>query len=425
MKSSQYTYYYVKNGFFYIFHQISNALLEVEEDLYRALKENHVTVIPQDIQDALTAKGFLVEDDVREVDAINYANIVGRYQSKILRATIMPTMACNFSCWYCYENHHASRMTEEARDAVARFIKKEVEEKNLQSVMLDWFGGEPLLCFDNIIEPLAHEIQKWCEEKDINFIHAITTNGALITPEMAERMESLRLHQFQITLDGGPEFHNKTRFSATMPDSFSVIIKNIHTLCRTLTNPDVTVRINYTVENFDSIIDILDCFEEDIRQYLEIFPHVVWQEAHLIQDAYQKVNDVKKKAVKMGYRINEGIASCRNCATCYTESMEQYLINYDLAVYKCTARDFDGKNSVGYINPDGSFVPNHRFYTFYATPSPIFHPSCQVCPLLPSCMDALNCLQKKVEGVCHACDKESIERALCDKLQRMIVNTMA
>lgn len=116
MKSSFYTYYYQQEGKYYIYHQISSALLEVEEDLFRALHENQVTHIPQDIQKTLTAKGFLVGDDVREVDAINEANRMKRYENKVMRLTLMPTMACNFSCWYCYENHHASRMTQQARN---------------------------------------------------------------------------------------------------------------------------------------------------------------------------------------------------------------------------------------------------------------------------------------------------------------------
>jgi uncharacterized protein len=420
MKSSFYTYYYQQEGKYYIYHQISSALLEVEEDLFRALHENQVTHIPQDIQKTLTAKGFLVGDDVREVDAINEANRMKRYESKVMRLTLMPTMACNFSCWYCYENHHASRMTQEARDAVARFIKKEVEEKNLKAVMLDWFGGEPLLCFDTVMEPLARDIKQWCEEHEVQFVHAITTNGALITPEMALKMAEVRLNDFQITLDGGQEFHNKTRFNKAMPDSFSVIVRNIHTLCRCIPDVSITVRINYTVENFDSIRSILDVFDEDVRSHLVIFPRVVWQEANKIEGVETLVEDLKREAAEMGYRIYAALSACRNCTTCYTENMEQFLVNYDLRVYKCTARDFDGKNAVGVIGQDGTFHPNELFKKFHDLPSPILDAQCQACRYLPSCMNRHVCLQKKLEGLTFSCHPEQQEARLRENLKAKI-----
>lgn len=50
-----------------------------------------------------------------------------------------------------------------------------------------------------------------------------------------------------------------------------------------------------------------------------------------------------------------------SCYQCYTENMKQFVVNYDLSVFKCTARDFSEKYSIGKIDNDGEFVPNNHF----------------------------------------------------------------
>lgn len=43
-----------------------------------------------------------------------------------------------------------------------------------------------------------------------------------------------------------------------MPNSYDVIVKNIHSLCRKITNVSMVVRINYTPDNIDRAMTILD-----------------------------------------------------------------------------------------------------------------------------------------------------------------------
>ena len=78
-------------------------------------------------------------------------------------------------------------------------------------------------------------------------------------------MNEIGLNQFQITLDGGKEDHNEVRKSKAMPNSYDVIVKNIHSLCRKITNVSMVVRINYTPDNIDRAMTILDAFDYDIR----------------------------------------------------------------------------------------------------------------------------------------------------------------
>ena len=53
--------------------------------------------------------------------------------------TINTTLNCNFSCWYCFESHHVSKMTEETKKAIIEFVRKIIQEKKSKS--LDLIGS--------------------------------------------------------------------------------------------------------------------------------------------------------------------------------------------------------------------------------------------------------------------------------------------
>ena len=412
MKLSKYSIFHNEDGEKYIFHQISNALLKIDDELAEYLQAGkELDSLPADVLEQLESSGFIVNDDADETCAIRYANLVNRYNSKLLRVTILPTINCNFRCWYCYEEHKPSLMSEDDAQAVLAFIKHEAKEKGIDEIVLDWFGGEPLLRFSQIIYPLSNELKAWCGQNGVEFKNIITTNGSLIDEGMAVKMNEIGLRLFQITLDGGKECHNKVRYSPAMKNSYDVIVKNIHTLCHVLDKPNIELRINYTKENIDSSFSILDDFDKDIRRFILISPHVVWQQAGNMAVLSEKVDALRDKAYRDGFSIGV-LDSMKRCTTCYIENMEQFVINYDMNVYKCTARDFDKKFSIGRIMGDGKFVPNELFYKYYTTSTPFFRKECFECNLLPSCLYSISCIQKKIEKSEPECNKAAVLKSL-------------
>lgn len=410
-KLSKYVIFHRENGKNYIFHQMSKALLGIDDDLFAALSEETMPVLPDDIFKYLKDNGFIVDDDVDESYKLSYANIVNRYNSKHLRLTILPTINCNFRCWYCYEQHEPSLMTDSGARSVLEFAKSEIESKHIECVTLDWFGGEPLLRFSQIIYPFTKSLKGWCEQLDVKIQPIMTTNGSLINDDVASKMDEIGLNQLQITLDGDREHHNKVRFSPAMRNSYDVIVGNIHTVCKVLKNPSIELRINYTKDNIDSAFSILDDFDKDIRRYILVSPHVVWQRSNELSEMSETVSELRLKAFEKGYNINIPGMSLR-CMSCYTENMEQFVINYDMNVYKCTARDFDKKYSIGRITDEGKFVPNELYYKYYITSSPFMNKQCLECELLPSCIYSSSCLQKKVENHQPGCEKNEIMKSI-------------
>lgn len=419
MKSSFYNVYYLFNEQYYLFNQISHSLIQVDFELAEALMQNKIDCIPSELRTELKEYNFLISSKHNESEIIRNGNFSQRYHSKTMRITIIPTLGCNFHCWYCYESHVPSKITKEALHAITLFIQKEITKKQLKELVLDWFGGEPLLQFDQAIYPLSRSILDWTINNNVQFSNIITTNGVLLDKKRIDRIKQIHLSDFQITLDGGKEAHNLTRYSKSIKDSFSIIINNIHLLCYGVPDVVVTLRINYTPDNIDTIEQIFPLFDVKIRNQILISLHIVWQKSNEILALSTKVMALYEMARNSGYQIREQAFSF-NCTNCYTENMEQFVVNYDLNVYKCTARDFIPQNSIGKINPDGTFIPSENFYNYYKEQSPILDEKCMACDLLPSCLNSASCIQKKLEGSPMVCYYDQVKSGVYSYIKSLI-----
>lgn len=75
----------------------------------------------------------------------------GRFHPKARSLTILPTLNCNLSCKYCFEEAHRriEKMSPEIVKKLKQYIKEQyVHGRRTEYMDLHWFGGEPLLGFD-------------------------------------------------------------------------------------------------------------------------------------------------------------------------------------------------------------------------------------------------------------------------------------
>lgn len=342
MKVSKYNIYVEKEDRKFVYNQLRSSLLEIDEELFRRLSvpDSEVDTLDDEILEELHANGVVCDTNLNEENIILANCKIHRFSNDMARVTILPTLDCNFHCWYCYENHHDGFMTSEDVAKVLEFCRKTVIDGKIKHFQLDWFGGEPLMYFQEVVYPISKKVQEICANNNVAFRNTITTNGYLVNSSMIEKLKEIQLTSFQITLDGGKRFHNKTRFSKDVHNSYEVITSNIIALCRAIPNIDMTVRINYTPKNMESIDEIVNVFPLDIRNKITVMPQLVWQ---FKDDRNMQGDDITRKMelfVSHGYKKNLTDLSCYQC---YTENMKQFVVNYDLSVFKCTARDFSEK----------------------------------------------------------------------------------
>lgn len=391
---------------------------EVDSELFEALRNNAIgSIADAKLIDDLSMAHIVCDDMAKEECIVLCRNKHFRFSNSVARVTIMPTLDCNFRCWYCYETHSEGHMSPDSVQSTIAFCKSLIDHRGLKAFVLDWFGGEPLLHFEDVVYPISIAIKEYCEAKDVAFSNTITTNGFCVTERIIPLMNKIALRSYQITLDGAKEFHDRTRFSHDRSGSYSRIVKNIVLLSRGITDVMMTVRINYTPANLHTIDSIAASFPEDIRHRIFIEPQLVWQ----FKDSINAVTDVIVNKMetfhRLGYRTRANSLPTV-CSWCYAENMNQYVINYDLKVYKCTARNFkDEGHSVGMISADGVFQPNNNYYKYYVA-SGFENETCLSCEILPSCSGM--CIQKKVEGSQMRCPKRNIQESVIRQLRSYI-----
>ncbi len=378
-------------GDYLLYNSFSNKFLVIKpllRDLLLAARHESVddlqTVHPA-FYKALKGGGFVVDESRDEVDEVKKISTLVDMDESLFRLTINPTMNCNFKCWYCYETHiKKSRMAADIIQRTNAFITKTAASGKLKVFHLSWFGGEPLLYFEDIMLPILQHFTHTCQQYNLARGSNITTNGYLITEPMIMQLKEHAVSSIQITLDGNQAAHDQVRYVSKNKGSYQEIIRNIGLLLRH--QMAVTMRINYTVQNILSCLDIIkDLTElsEAEKSYLLVDFHRVWQEdnSDSLSDALPQVIAAFKKE---GFHINSHYSPNNVVNSCYADKKNSAVINFNGDIFKCTARDFTTAKREGYIDDSGDIIwendsLNRRIHAkFHNKP-------CLSCRIMPLC----------------------------------------
>jgi len=129
------------------------------------------------------------------------------------------TARCNLRCLHCYSSSDPSCVREQLTTEQARQLLSQLPDANAPVVLFS--GGEPLLRED-LFELMA-------EARRLELRTVISTNGTLITPEVAGRLAELELSYAGISLDGQEPFHDEFR---QVKGSFRMALRGMEN-CRT------------------------------------------------------------------------------------------------------------------------------------------------------------------------------------------------
>lgn len=247
-KQSIYNFSFTENGKIYIYNTFSGALAKLDEPLQEnLLEEKYISQLKQ--------QGFIVAQEADEQNKFLIERNMYVYDHKdaMLQYVIAPTMKCNAKCLYCFENGTTTKniMSYETAKMVVEFILNDVLISSPKKIWIKWFGGEPLLNI-NIIDYIATETKKICEQYDVIFNSNIITNGILFTKDTAAWLvEKSNLQSAQITIDGLQE--NYQKFKGI--DAFDTVVKNI---CEASQIVSINVRLNVTNRNDQDVMPLLD-----------------------------------------------------------------------------------------------------------------------------------------------------------------------
>jgi uncharacterized protein len=373
-------------------HVLYNTLVEsvivLNDDLLNIVKKNTNNIcsleqIHPELFLSFINKGFVIHKELDEYElAINKINEYNNNKDRF-HLIVNPTMDCNFKCWYCYESHiKGSQMTNETLEKTKKFINKQVLKEELEKFQLSFFGGEPLLYFEEVIKPLVDHASSCTSLLNKKLSIQMTTNGLLVNEEVLSYLKQFSPTSFQVTLDGYKEDHDNTRYEKKGEGSFDIITKNIGDIIKQGHN--VVLRINYTHKNIKSLDKILDSFNnlnKEERSRIMLSMNRVWQDkCHSIsnEDVAFEIKAIEFGITPTPYSYLNHVKS-----SCYADKVNEAVINYDGSVYKCNAREFNNSNKEGNLNQNGDIEWNERHQLRIV--SRFNNIPCETCIAFPLC----------------------------------------
>lgn len=402
MKQSKYNCILQDNTGMVIYNAATDQLVALTPQLANIFNEGKaapekIKAQHAELYDHLLQKGIFVCDEADEADETEtyirkreeYERSSGEYT-----ITINPTLACNMSCWYCYESHkNMPAMSADVKQSVLLLIDKLLADNKLKKLNLSFFGGEPLLYFDKVVVDIVNHAKMQCKAFDAKLSIHFTTNAYLLTDSVLKQLEGLDV-SFQITIDGGKQVHDSVRKTKGGEPTYARIVEHIH---QTLSHGfPVGVRFNYTAKSIPSFIDVVKDFshlQQEQKQLVNFTFQRVWQDNEGdASQVEQQVEHIERAFEQAGLFVNN--AKSYIVPYCYADGVNTAVVNYNGDLFKCTARDFAPKSKEGTLAADGTLRWNERLRKRMS----IRHGSdtCLQCRIYPICHGG--CSQMKLEA---------------------------
>ena len=348
----------------------------------------------------LKKQGFIIDAGLNELDIIRFRNRMSVYANKQYSISINPTLECNFACWYCYEKHPQGYMQSETMEKLKKHLMYMVEKQRITALHLSWFGGEPLLYFNEVVYPISVYAKQLCAQNHIPFYNAMTSNASLFTEDMLPMLNEIELKTYQITIDGDEKRHNKIRNDHGKP-SFSTIINNVKMLCDFIPDVRITLRVNFdnvTLERAN-LSDVFQLFTLEQRQKIKVDFQRVWQTREYEMTENKTVLDLYDQCVQLGFQqivANENVFLIGRYYKCYVDRFFHTEMNYDGKIYRCTVHGYDDKYVVGELADDGHINWNGKALVQRYGKATFENDMCLKCKYLPLCMGP--CSQSVIEN---------------------------
>lgn len=288
-----------------------------------------------------------------------------------LKLIILPTEKCNLRCTYCYEDFAIGRMLPEVTRGVKNLISR--RGRDLRTLHLSWFGGEPLLAPREIIEICKHAQEVARENPGMEFQSSMTTNGVLLDIPMATQMTEIGVQSYQISLDGPEELHNTSRVTVNGGGTYQAIWSNLIKMHETDLQFIANLRVHYRPENWQALFPLLDDIKENFGgdyRFRVVFNPIV-RMGGKNDDKITKITRKDKEDIaaqlyaRVGQNTMEGPAAEATegmHAVCYAATANSLVIRSNGSVNKCTVALNDDRNDVGRINEDGTFTLHRDKY---------------------------------------------------------------
>lgn len=369
---------------------------------------------------------FITEYETNEIYdvAINFER--ANRESGSLNIIILPTESCNFSCPYCFVKENNIKMNKQMYKKIILYIDNKCAEYKKKSVepfevSIGWFGGEPTLCTEDIVW-FMEELKK--REEQIKITGKVVTNGFLLTPDLFRRFLNSNISNFQITLDGTADNHDKFRILKDGSGTFDIIYNQLINIKDENKGNDfeISIRGNFNKSNVSSMIALAKKFQSDFgadrRFDLSFRPVLDFRQEkneevcskEILFCSKQEALYIQNELANFVYGNNGLMTNNRMFDVlpepinkwCNVAKRNSIVIDPLGNIFACDSVVSDKKQAIGFLGDDGKIVWNKNETKWRET---IFQtdkfPGCQQCKMLPVCLGG--CARERMQNGCGCC----------------------
>lgn len=368
----------------------------------------------------LIKKGFYVRNDLDEFKILNHNANIEIYGSDTFELTIIPTDACNFSCQYCYQDGQPHIMNDYG--SLFNYIKFTL--KKVKLLIINWFGGEPLICGQNIVE-FMKKVKQECKSNNVLLYSTITTNGSLLSYDLFCELTKVGIFYYQITLDGLEKTHNSQRPLKDGGNSFKLILNNLKMIRdkSLLSFVQIVIRVNLSASIYGEFKLFLEFYKKEFGKDRRFILYI-----EKVQDwGGEKINNFSDEillgeneyisawdlAIKSNINLPQFFKYNHRTNICSASREHGFIVNWDLSLHKCTLALYDENeeirklNNVGCISEKGVPIIDNIKQAYWVGIKNQ-NGSCSECKLFPQCF-GVGCAYRRLKGNSDDCRRKDLE----------------
>ncbi len=232
------------------------------------------------VQQALWEAGLLVADAAGDDERLAaHWRRASQGMPGTLYVTLLPTLACNLACTYCFQKDHpaSGHMSPETEAATQDYVLRRVDSSGAGRLVVHYIGGEPLARKDLLLRTAA-AFSAAMAKRGGTFSWELTTNGIGLEPGFVNQLLAFGEGTVKLTLDGDRETHDAGRVYRSGKGTFDLVFGALVAVARGCPGLKLRVGGNFLPGQAESYERLLQRMEDaGLRGLLEetVFKPVV------------------------------------------------------------------------------------------------------------------------------------------------------
>ena len=406
IKKNTYAEYIKANNYYYCYsYQLGTLVVINEQNIIDGidllLNDKYIDVdSTNSIWAKLIENNIVLNADVDEALMAEYTYQNFFVKKSTLQITAIVTRNCNFACPYCPQEHVSKKMSQEVFENLLKLVEHIAQEKKYSQFVISWFGGEPMLMYEDIVD-FCVKANVIAHNNKLKIVYGMTTNGYLLNKEKASVLFELGVLHYQITLDGTAVSHDKLRKLKNNGCTWNTIWENLCSFSETKYEFDIGIRINCAPEIIAESFELIDMISENLDSRYSIIPYSRNDMGGESDSKIRYCSKFESEVIKyelFNYAMDKNVKSTHSfkymkpfSRICTSNDPNFFVLDYDGTLKKCEAvLDFP-KNVVGYLSANGEMIINHEINAAWTVKKQ--KESCFSCKKYPLCY-GFDCREK-------------------------------